>query len=109
MFNGLLFLPFILITYGCFLAETNRRPFDFTERASELVCGFHTEYGGISFTILFIREYIRIIFIGVLFCVIFLNLKNFFFGLLILFICFLFIWARGTIVRFRYDLIIMIG
>ena len=109
LFNGVLFLPFIFITYGCFLAETNRRPFDFTERASELVCGFHTEYGGLRFTILFIREYIRIIFIGVLFCIIFLNFRTFFFSVLILFICFLFIWARGTIVRFRYDLIIIIG
>jgi NADH-ubiquinone oxidoreductase chain 1 len=49
-----------------FIAETNRSPFDFAEGESELVSGFNIEYGGGGFAILFLAEYARIIFIGVL-------------------------------------------
>lgn len=102
-------MPLFYITYASLLAETSRRPFDFTERASELVCGFHTEYGGLNFTVLFISEYISIIFIRTLIVLIFMNIRFFLFGTLISFFCFLFIWARGTIIRFRYDLMIILN
>ena len=49
------------------LAETNRTPYDFSEGESELVSGFNTEYGAGGFTLIFMAEYARIIFMGLLF------------------------------------------
>jgi len=107
--NFFLFLPVAVLVFVCILAETHRRPFDFTERASELVCGFHTEYGGLNFTLLFIREYMRILFMGVLFRSIFFNVFSMSLGVLLRTVGFIFIWVRGTVIRFRYDLIIILS
>lgn len=86
------------------MAETNRTPFDFAEGESELVSGFNIEYGRGGFALLFLAEYARIIFIRYLIVVIFAGRLNLIvFNLLGLFLCYAFIWVRGTLPRFRYD------
>ena len=90
------------------LAETNRTPFDFSEGESELVSGFNIEYGSGGFALIFIAEYARIYFLSAL-------TSSLAFGwriispirnLISVFIVFFWVWARATLPRFRYDLLI---
>nr|YP_009171512.1 NADH dehydrogenase subunit 1 [Camptonotus carolinensis]AJW76342.1 NADH dehydrogenase subunit 1 [Camptonotus carolinensis] len=101
----ILSFPLALGWFASCLAETNRTPFDFAEGESELVSGFNVEYSSGGFALIFMAEYASILFMGMLFCVIFLGSDVYSFGffLKLVFLSFLFIWVRGTLPRFRYD------
>jgi len=102
-----LFLLFILLIIS-FLAEINRSPFDFSEGESELVSGFNIEFRRISFIFIFLSEYLRIIFMGILIGEFFFGLiiNKFYLNLIVLNFIFLVIWIRGVLPRFRYDKLI---
>jgi len=98
------FIRFFLMFFVSCVVETNRAPFDLSEGESELVSGFNIEYGGLKFSLIFLGEYSMIIWI----C--FLNALIFWYfsvvGVLILLI--VFIWARSSYPRFRYDYLIIL-
>lgn len=54
--------PLILIIT---LIEVNKAPFDLSEAESELVTGFHTEYGSFLFGLYYLGEYFHIFFFSI--------------------------------------------
>ena len=118
-------LPFILLQpLGVFVffaaatAEANRAPFDLLEAESELVAGFHTEYSGTRFALLFLAEYAEVIIASAILATLFLRgwenpfipqdwsgvlPSQLWFLLKLFFFLFLFIWIRATIPRLRID------
>nr|QPA36047.1 NADH dehydrogenase subunit 1 [Camarochiloides weiweii] len=97
--------PLFFCWFSSCLAETNRSPFDFAEGESELVSGFNVEYSSGGFAFIFLSEYMNIIFMSSLSCILFLgcDLNSLFFFVKLTFIVFMFIWVRGTLPRYRYD------
>ncbi len=103
----ILFFPLCYVWLVTCLAETNRAPLDFAEGESEIVSGFNVEYSATPFALIFMAEYINIIFISMLSVILFFNrsLVLSFSILTILFVFFL-VWARGSLPRIRYDKLI---
>ena len=110
-------------------AETNRLPFDMAESETDLVGGFHTEYGCFKFGLFFVAEYAHVIMGSALFVTLFLGGWHFFPGVAdpwgdsalgavfsmlwfmakVFFMIFVFIWVRWTLPRFRYDQVMALG
>ena len=124
-------LPLFLVYFISGIAETNRAPFDVAEGESEIVAGFHVEYGGATFAMFFLAEYANMILIATLTAVLFLGgWDSPFAGLIgrewpvvgilaapglfwlaaktFLFL-FVFLWLRATFPRYRYDQIMRLG
>jgi len=106
------------------IAETNRVPFDLPEGESELVAGYHTEYSSMKFAMFFMSEYANMVTVSCLATLLFFGgwhgptfgpailrivLPVFWFAFKVFCFLFFYIWARGTLPRFRYDQLMAIG
>ncbi|HEX5127457.1 MAG TPA: NADH-quinone oxidoreductase subunit NuoH [Rhodocyclaceae bacterium] len=131
--NWLPLLPMFVVYLVSGVAETNRAPFDVVEGESEIVAGHMVEYSGMAFALFFLAEYANMILVSALTSTFFLGgwltpvgfLADLFkhvwllgplFGdgfqwlaLKIAAVLFLFLWARATFPRFRYDQIMRLG
>nr|YP_009378349.1 NADH dehydrogenase subunit 1 [Solemya velesiana]ARH10781.1 NADH dehydrogenase subunit 1 [Solemya velesiana] len=111
MWVGMLMFPIGLIWYVSTLAETNRAPFDFAEGESEIVSGFNIEYSAGGFALIFMAEYTSILFMSMMSSLLFFGGSFFIFNsdiimyFKMLFFSFVFVWARATLPRLRYDLL----
>jgi len=115
--------PIFVVYFISGVAETNRAPFDVAEGESEIVAGFHVEYGAIAFSIFFMAEYANMILISVLTATLFLGgWLSPFQGIPVIgepsviwllmktsLFLFLFLWLRATFPRYRYDQIMRLG
>ncbi len=118
-------------------AETNRQPFDMAESESDLVGGFHTEYGSFKWSLFFVAEYAHMTIGSAVFLILFFGgwnplpwvpmadlahwlhiahlpivvgaLSIAIFLAKILGMIFFFMWVRWTIPRFRYDQVMELG
>jgi NADH-quinone oxidoreductase subunit H len=121
-------LSFIIFIVASF-AETNRTPFDLPEAETELVGGYHTEYGSMKFALFFLAEYSNMVATsGMMVTLFFGGWTLPFWGLdqsahslaigivqilvFLLKVCalmVLFIWVRWMFPRFRYDQLMDLG
>ncbi len=119
--NWLPLLPMFFVYVISGIAETNRHPFDVVEGESEIVAGHMVEYSGMSFAMFFLAEYANMILISCLTSLMFLGgwlapiaLLDFIPGWIWLgaktfCVVTIFIWARASFPRYRYDQIMRLG
>jgi NADH-quinone oxidoreductase subunit H len=113
-----------LIFFICSLAECNRAPFDMAECETELIGGYHTEYGSMKLGFFLFAEYINMFVSSAVISSLFFGGYNFpgvdpswLGGLMgpivlfakIFFFIFVFMWIRWTLPRFRYDQLMHLG
>jgi NADH-quinone oxidoreductase subunit H len=103
------------------LAEVNRAPFDMPEAEQELTAGYHTEYSGMKFALLFMAEYTKMIAISAIGATVFFGGYNgpfidkfpwlgpIYIFVKIIILLFGMIWVRATFPRIRYDRLMAFG
>ena len=109
------FIGFIIFLISG-IAESHRLPFDIPEAEQEICAGYHTEYSGMKFGMLFVGEYLGLVLISSLITVLFfggwqgplLPPLVWFFIKASCFIAF-FILLRAAIPRPRYDQLMSYG
>lgn len=121
--------PAFVIYVISMVGETNRLPFDLPEAEGELVSGFMTEYSSMKFAWFFLAEYINMLNVSAVATTLFLGgwrapwpisaigdgMFNEGWWPLLWFLAklwslmFLFVWIRGTLLRFRYDQFMKFG
>ncbi len=111
------FVIFLIAT----VAEVNRAPFDMPEAEQELAAGYHVEYSGMKFALMFMAEYDKMIAVAAIGASLFLGgywgpwvdqvplLGPLYLFLKVVAILFLMIWMRATLPRLRYDRLMAFG
>nr|YP_010192468.1 NADH dehydrogenase subunit 1 [Dipterophagus daci]QZO77424.1 NADH dehydrogenase subunit 1 [Dipterophagus daci] len=102
-----IFFIFLLVI----LSELNRIPFDFLEGESELVSGFNIEFGSGIFGLIFLVEYLNILFFSVVLMILFMggNFYELFMWIKLIIFMFIVLLLRGVFPRFRYDKLMMMS
>jgi NADH-quinone oxidoreductase subunit H len=105
-------------------AETNRLPFDLAESEQELVSGWHTEYSGMKFAMYMLAEYGNLTATTCIATILFFGgwngpafgpawlqmlLPTVWFVLKIAVFIFVYVLARSTVPRIRYDQLMRFG
>lgn len=113
--------PMFIIFFVSILAETNRHPFDLPEAEAELVAGYNVEYSSMTFAMFFLGEYMNMILMSANATILFLGgwlpphhslafiPGPVWFAIKIVICLFVFIWARATLPRYRYDQLMRLG
>ncbi|MDR1824288.1 MAG: NADH-quinone oxidoreductase subunit NuoH [Bifidobacteriaceae bacterium] len=111
------------------VGETNRLPFDLPEAEGEIVAGYMTEYSSMKFAWFYLAEYINMLNVSAVASTLFLGgwiapwplslindgMLNTGYWTILWFLVktwafmFLFVWIRGSVVRFRYDQFMRLG
>ena len=117
--NWLPLLPMFVVYLISGIAETNRAPFDVVEGEAEVVAGHMVEYSGMTFAMFFLAEYANMFLVSAMTSLLFLGgwlspvgfLPDGFHWLALktAAMLFVFLWARATFPRFRYDQIMRLG
>jgi len=119
--NWLPLLPMFVVYVISGIAETNRHPFDVVEGESEIVAGHMVEYSGMSFAMFFLAEYANMILNSAMASLMFLggwsapfSFLDFipgwiWLGIKTFVVVSMFIWARASFPRYRYDQIMRLG
>lgn len=116
-------LPMAVVFFISTLAETNRHPFDLPEAEAELVSGYNVEYSAMTFALFFLGEYANMILMAGMTTILFLGgwlpiidvaplnwiPGPIWFFLKVVFLLFIFIWARAAFPRYRYDQLMRLG
>ena len=99
-------------------AELNRTPFDVAEAESEIIAGYHIEYSGIKFALIFAAETGAMLVVAATITTLFLSgwvgpfaefIGWFWFLLKTLLVLFVFVWIRATYPRLRVDQIMALS
>ena len=111
------FLVFMIAS----VAEVNRAPFDMPEAEQELTAGYHAEYSGMKFALIFMAEYDKMIAVSAMAAALFLGgywgpgveqmpwLGPVYLFLKVLALLLLMVWLRATLPRFRFDRLMAFG
>ena len=107
----------LLVFFFAMIAETSRPPFDLPEADTELVAGYHTEYGGMRWGLFQTAEYINMITLSALMVTLFFGgwhgpwapLGPLWFLLKLFLVVSTFIWLKATLPRLRYDQLMRFG
>ncbi|MCM0604839.1 MAG: NADH-quinone oxidoreductase subunit NuoH [Xanthomonadaceae bacterium] len=129
-------LGLIIFTTAAF-AETNRLPFDLPEGESEIVAGYHLEYGSMKFALFMMAEYLNMTVASAVISTLFFGgwqllpgmqfaldalafdgmnrewariaFEVMSFTIKVAFFMWVFVWVRWTLPRFRYDQLMSLG
>ncbi len=112
-------IPLFLAFFVSMLAETNRTPFDLPEAEAEIVAGYNVEYSSITFALFFLGEYGNMLILAFIITLFFLGgwlgpfvtmlPLGFWYIVKFLAFCFLYIFVRANLPRYRYDQLMSIG
>ncbi len=110
------FVGFVVFFIGL-IAETARPPFDLPEADTELVAGYHTEYGGMRWGLFQTAEYINLITLSALAVTLFFAgwhgpwapLGPLWFVIKLFLFVAVAIWIRASVPRLRYDQLMRFG